>query len=265
MGGGSDKYQVPAVVGAIKVMHELARNGDQGATQAKLVEATGMSKSTMHNLLSTLESHDFVRRESDTRMYRLGPALIPLGTEASRQVTLVRSTIARVAPLAVEHHLSFAIAQVTGPDECRIIERFYPMENVHVGISVGSSYGPMDGALGKVILAHMDPARAARMIKGRKLPAHTDATITSPDTLMEEVEQVRQRGWATSRGELNQNNAVSAGIRGQGGELALLLLALGFPGDLDEERMTEIGSVLAGIAGDVMIEAGIDPAGPSPV
>ncbi len=259
MGDGPDKYQVPAVVGAIKVMHELARHGDQGATQANLVEATGMSKSTMHNLLSTLEAHDFVRRESDTRMYRLGPALIPLGTEASRQVKLVRSTIVRVAPLAVEHHLSFAVAQVTSPDECRIIERFYPMEDVHVGISVGSSYGPMDGALGKVMLANMDSTRADRMIKGRKLPAHTDATITSPDTLMSEVEQVRERGWATSRGELNQNNAVAVGVRGQGGELALLLLALGFPGDLNEDRMTEIGQLLVGVAAEIMTEAGIDP------
>jgi len=259
MGGGSDKYQVPAVVGAIKVMHELARNGDQGATQSNLVEATGMSKSTMHNLLSTLEAHDFVRREADTRMYRLGPALIPLGTEASRQVKLVRSTIMRVAPLALEHHLSFAVAQVTSPDECRIIERFYPMEDVHVGISVGSSYGPMDGALGKVLLAHMDAARANRMIKGRKLPAHTDATITSPETLMAEVEQVRERGWAVSRGELNQNNAVAAGIVGKNGELALLLLALGFPGELGDERMAEIGRLLSGIAGEVMAEAGIAP------
>ena len=145
------KYQVPAVVGAISVLHEVATSDEPGVTQAELVKSTGLSKSTMHNLLATLEAHDFVRRENNSRNYRLGPALIPLGTEASRQVRLVRSTIDRVAPLAAEYHLSFAVAQVVSDEECRIIERFYPTEDVHVGILIGSSYGPMDGALGKVL------------------------------------------------------------------------------------------------------------------
>lgn len=257
--GAVDKYQVPAVVGAIKVMHELTHQGDKGANQTRLVEATGLSKSTMHNLLSTLEAHDFVRRDTDTRMYRLGPALIPLGAEAGRQVTLVRSTIDRIAPLASEHHLSFAVAQLTGRDQCRIIERFYPMENVHVGITVGSSYEPMDGALGKILLAYMEPARANRLIKDRELPAHTDATITSPDSLATEIEQTRERGWSVSRGEFNQNNAVAAGIHGQNGKLALILLALGFPGDLGDDRLASIGEILTAVATEVMAEAGVDP------
>lgn len=255
--GKPAKYQVPAVVGAIRVMHELAASPEPGATQAELVKATGLSKSTMHNLLATLEAHDFVRREQDSRCYRLGPALIPLGTEASRQVQLVRSTIDRIAPLAAKYNLSFAVAQMVTDEECRIIERFYPADDVHVGITVGSGYGPMDGALGKVLLAHMDPARAKRIIKSRRLPAHTDATITTPEALIDEVEQARTRGWAVSAGELNQNHAVVAGVRGKNGNLGLLLLALGFPADLDEERMAEIGQMLSDMAKSIMAEAGV--------
>ena len=251
------KYQVPAVVGAISVLHEVATSDEPGVTLAELVKSTGLSKSTMHNLLATLEAHDFVRRENNSRNYRLGPALIPLGTEASRQVRLVRSTIDRVAPLAAEYHLSFAVAQVVSDEECRIIERFYPTEDVHVGILIGSSYGPMDGALGKVLLAYMDPAKARRIVKSRKLPAHTDATITSPENLIETVEEAKVRGWAISAGELNQNHAVATGVLGQNGELALLLLALGFPADLDDDRMGEIGQLLAGIAASIMADAGI--------
>ncbi len=263
MGSGSDKYQVPAVVGAVKILHELATRGDGGCNQARLVEATGLSKSTMHNLLSTLEAHDFVRRESDSRSYHLGPALIPLGNEAARQIKLVRTSIDRIAPLAEEEHLSFAVAQVTAGDRCRVIERFYPPEDVHVGITVGSGYGPMDGALGKVILASMEPERAAGLVGDHRLPAHTDSTITSPADLLSEVQEARRLGWAVSRGELNQNNAVAAGIRGPDGKLALLLLAIGFPGDLGDDRMAEIGRRLSGIATEVMAAAGIVP--PDPV
>ncbi|HNC06216.1 MAG TPA: hypothetical protein PLS38_07935, partial [Solirubrobacterales bacterium] len=54
-----------------------------------------------------------------------------------------------------------------------------------------------------------------------------------------------------------QNHAVATGVLGQNGELALLLLALGFPADLDDDRMGEIGQLLAGIAASIMADAGI--------
>ncbi|HMT05570.1 MAG: IclR family transcriptional regulator [Solirubrobacterales bacterium] len=250
------KYQVPAVVGAISVLNELASSGEAGATQSELVQATELSKSTLHNLLSTLEVHGFVRRDTNSRQYRLGPALIPLGNEATLQVKLVRSTLDLVAPLAGEYGLSFAVAQPIGPDEMRIISRFYP-PGVHVGITVGSAYGPMDGALGKILLASRDASEATKLIKGRKLPAHTRATITSPDSLIEEIDEVRSRGWSVSHGELNENNAVASGILGADGELELVLLALGFPAQLDGERLDEIGAVLRGTAEAVMASAGI--------
>jgi len=250
------KYQVPAVVGAINVLNVLSGTGEAGATQSELVLETGLSKSTMHNLLSTLESHGFVRRDLNTRQYRLGPALIPLGNEATRQVKLVRTTLDRVAPLAAEHGLSFAVAQPIAADELRIISRFYPPGDVHVGITVGSSYGPMDGALGKILLASKDEAETKKLIKGRKLPAHTRATITSPESLIEEIAEVRSRGWSASQGELNENNAAAAGIWGPEGELELVLLALGFPTQLEGERLQEIGAVLRETADEVMASAG---------
>lgn len=254
--GSNGKYQVPAVVGAISVLNELSATGESGATLSELVDATGLSKSTMHNLLSTLESHGFVRRDQNTRQYRLGPALIPLGNEAARQVKLVRTTLDRVAPLAAAHKLSFAVAQPIDSRQLRIISRFYPPGDVHVGITVGSSYGPMDGALGKILLASMDGVDARRLIKSRKLPAHTRATITSPESLIEEVEEVRSRGWSVSHGEFNENNAAAAGIWGGDGELELVLLALGFPNQLDGERLTEVGTLLRDTAAEVMASAG---------
>ncbi len=256
MGSPDAKYRVPAVVGAINVLGELSGISDQGLTQSDLVERTGLSKSTMHNLLSTLEGFDFVRREPESRFYRLGPALIPLGTAATSQVKLVRYATDRLAPLASAHKLSFAVAQRTAQNEARIIERFYPLEDVHVGVTIGSRYGPMDGAIGKVLLAAMEPGHAHKVIKSRKLPAHTQATITSPETLVNEITDVRSRGWSTSHGEFNENNAVASGVWGPRDELELILLALGFPGQLNADRLEEIGALLKGVAEDVMTAAG---------
>jgi len=256
----TDRYQVPAVVGAIKVLRELWKRGEQGANQAGLVDSTGLSKSTMHNLLATLEENDFVRRDPDTRVYFLGPALIPLGAAATSQVKLLNSTVERITALAGEYGLSFAVAQRVGELEVQIVDRVYPPSDVHVGITVGSTYGPKDGALGKVILAQLDEKRASRVLGLGELPAHTESSITSPEELLAEVAEVRGIGWATSRGELNANNAVAVGIDGPSGELELVVLALGFPSQLDDERLEEVGRLLVSLARDVMVEAGVQSA-----
>ena len=262
MAEADEKYQVPAVVAAIKVLRELAKLPEPGATLSSLVEITGISKSTMHKLLATLALNDFVRRDADTRMYCLGPALIPLGAAASEQVKLLGSAIEMVAPLAGELGLSFAVAQRTASLEVQIIDRFYPPSGVHVGINIGSTYGPLDGALGKILLAGLDADQAREIIKSGSLPAHTRSTITNPGPLLEEVDRAREAGWAASRGELNANYAVAAGIRGQSGELELLLLALGFPAQLDDSRLDEVGEMLVDIADRVMNDAGVPPVVP---
>jgi len=146
----SGNYRVPAVVSAAKILRELRRIGGGGATQSELVRATGLSKSTMHNLLSTLEEEGLVSRDSRTREYRLGPTLITLGAAASGQTRLIEIATERLAPLATELGLSFAVAQPVGPHEAVIVERFYPPEGVHVGVRLGSTYGLYDGALARV-------------------------------------------------------------------------------------------------------------------
>jgi DNA-binding IclR family transcriptional regulator len=254
------EYRVPAVVSAVRVLNVLDADGDGGVSQSELVRATGLSKSTMHNLLKTLEAENFVRRDAQSRRYRLGPALIPLGAAASRQTQLIQLTFDAIAPLAARHGLSFAVAQRTPDDHAQIIERFYPPQDVHVGVTIGSRFGIFDGALGKALLASVGPKRAERLVRRRKLPAHTDSTITDPAALLGQVAEVRERGWAVSEQELNQNNAVAVPVRGLSGEVELYLLALGFPSQLDGEQLTATGRLLREVAESVMEAAGARPA-----
>jgi DNA-binding IclR family transcriptional regulator len=257
-------YRVPAVVSAIRVLEHLDAGGDHGATQSELVAALGASKSTMHNLVSTLEAEGFVRRDPSTRRYCLGPALIPLGAAAVRQTKLTRIASDAIAPLAAHHDLSFAVVQRTTDDFAQVVERFYPPQDVHVGVTLGSRFGISEGALGKLLLAAMEPDDAERLLLGRELPAHTARTITDPAALLREVATARKRGWAVSAQELNENNAVAASVWGPSGKVELFLLGLGFPTQLRKGRLAEMGRLLRGVADSVMVASGArrpEPAG----
>lgn len=250
-------YRVPAVVSAARILRELRRLS-RPATQAELVRGTGLSKSSMHNLLSTLEGEGLVTRDSRTKEYRLGPALITLGAAASGQARLIDIAAERLAPMATELGLSFAVAQPIAADEAVIVERFYPPEGVHVGIRLGSTYGLLDGALGKCLLAGLPAEEAERIVAGGSIPAHTNRTLTRADELLAEVEQVRVRGWGASVQELNENNAVAACVQGRGEGLALMLVALGFAEQLGGARIEQTGEMLAEIARDVRSAAGLE-------
>ena len=253
-------YRVPAIVSAARILGELRRIGDDGATQADLVRSTGLSKSSMHNLLSTLEAERLVTRDARTRLYRLGPALITLGAVASGQARTIEIANERLAPLAAERGVSFAIAQPIGSDEAVVVERFYPPQGVHVGIRLGSTYGPFDGALGKCLLAAMPRAEIERRLRRRSIPAHTERTLTDPGALLAEIDRVRELGWAVSEQELNENNAVAALVLGRSGRPELVLLALGFSEQLGGEEIPRTGELLVRIGQEVRAIAGIEGA-----
>jgi DNA-binding IclR family transcriptional regulator len=241
---------------AIDVLDALAREGAPGATLAELVRLTGRSKSTLHNLLATLEGEAFVARDPGGRRFRLGPRLVELGASAARQTSAVAIVATRIAAMAAEHELSFAMAQSTGGRECQVIDGVYPPRGVHVGITIGDRYGPFDGALGKCLLAAMPPPEARRVIRRGRLPAHTPRAITDPDAMLREVEAVRRQGWAASRQELNENNAVAATVYGGNGGPALLVAALGFASQLDEGSIPAIGAALRDLAHAATHETG---------
>jgi len=253
-------YRVPAVVTAAAVLRELSERPD-GATQTELARAVKASKSTMHNLLATLEAERFVRRDPRTRAYQLGPELISLGSVAEQQMKAVQLAAEALAPLAASERLSFAIAHHTPDGGAQVIERFYPPRDVHVGITLGARFGRFEGAVGKCLLAALPEAEAERAIRRRKLPGYTENSITDADDMAAAVAQVRERGWAVSAQELNEVNAVAVPVFGASGEPVLYLLALGLVDQLPDEQLGELGSRLHGLAEEITRRSG----GASPV
>jgi len=240
-------YRVSAVVMALAALRGLAERPD-GATQTELARAVGASKSTMHNLLATLEQERFVRRDPRTRIYQLGSDLIWLGSVAESQMKVVHLAAEGLALLAASEGLSCAIALPTPECEAQVVERFYSPHNLHVGITLGACFNRFEGALGKCLLAALPPAECERVIRQSALPKHTRRSISDANEMLAEVALVRRRGWAVSAQELNEVNAVAAPVFGADGEPLLYLLALGLTDQLTDDKLDVIGATLHDLA-----------------
>ena len=78
-------------------------------------------------------------------------------------------------------------------------------------------------AMGKVVLARLRPAALARYV-ARGLASYTPSTITSPDSLADELRRVRADGYAVEREEFdNDFCCVAAPVLDEHGRLAAIL------------------------------------------
>jgi DNA-binding IclR family transcriptional regulator len=189
--GGSTEQTIRAVDNAFAVVHTLQQRDGAGVTE--LAEILGLSKSTVHSHLKTLEQLEYVVKRGD--VYHLGLRWLDAGgyvrtrhrlCEMGRAEAdeLAETTGELVAITTHEYGQSVFLYQSSGSKALTI--------DSHVGVRF-----PLHcTANGKAMLAHFPEDRVRRIVDERGLPASTENTYTEADTLLDELERIRERGVA---------------------------------------------------------------------
>jgi len=187
---------------------------ERGVTEVAV--AIGVSKSKAHALLASLSSVGLLRRTERGR-YRVGWRVLSLNrvlsetTEFHRHARPVMKTLARRFGEMV--HLGAL-------DDGKVvyIDRLQGTAAVQIDASrLGERLNAHCSAVGKVLLAQLPEHLLDEVIERHGLPALTSRTITSRAALLEELEMVRVRGFATERGEaLEEISCVAAPITSPG-------------------------------------------------
>lgn len=159
----------------------------------------GLSKGTVHGLLRTLQHVGFVEQEAETGKYRLGAALLHMGSSYLDGNELRTRALNWSDSLAARTHEAVRIGTLHDAKVLVVHHVFRPDDSFQT-LDVGSLLPAHATALGKVLLAH-HPYVADELVKVG-LTSFTDATICDPDRLEREMTRVRERGWASEIGEL---------------------------------------------------------------
>lgn len=182
---------VETVERAIEIIEYLKLNGS--ATVPEITDYLGCAKSTAHRHLKTLESNSFLIEDDDE--YRLGIRFLDYGSVARDKYTLYQEAKPKVDELAdeteekiwctvEEHGRSVHIYGAQGKHSVRTYARVGHRNYLH------------QHAAGKAILAYLPDERIEEIVDAYGLPSRTPHTITNVDDLWEEVEAIRDRGYA---------------------------------------------------------------------
>lgn len=169
-----------------------------GAGVTELAGRLDLAKSTVHDHLSTMRDHGFVVKRGET--YHLGLQFFRYG----QQVRTRFDVYGAARPVIDElERATGEMAWLLVYENGRVMYLYgRPGEtDVDADSLVGSWAYMHCNSGGKAILAHLPPSEVEFVVDRRGLPARTSNTITDPDELREELERVRERGYALNLGE----------------------------------------------------------------
>lgn len=238
---------MPAVERAVRVLRALQTNGGRRLSELSL--DLGLSKSSLSELLATMEQSGIVERDPDSRAFRLGPTLVELGLAARRDLDLA-SAARRQLDWLRDATGETAILHVPSGAEAVIAAASESHHQLKVVAPLGHRLRAFAGSVAKVLLAALPEERLGAAIAHGPLPAFTGRSITDPDSYLDEVRRVRRRGYATDDEEyLPGVRAVSAPVAGEAGGTVAVITAVGASSRLAQDRLRPLaGQVMAAAA-----------------
>lgn len=184
----------------LSLLSLFAQKGPQ-LTLSELAKAAQMGLGTATRYVQTLLELGYLTRDPFTKKYRLAPKILSLGFSLLKDMDLR----ARVTPYLAEVNREFAVGSHCGildGTEVVYVERFRARSLVTLDLTVGSRVPSYCTALGRAILAFMEPKTMHRTLAQMDMPPLTTFTITRKRDLLRELERTRQRGYAVNEQEL---------------------------------------------------------------
>lgn len=155
--------------------------------------------STVGRMLATMTSLGILSQDKETHRYRMGSKVLKWGEVYTSNVDLR----AQARPYMEELHTATAeTISLDIPDgDARIcIERIESPHSLRWVARIGDRMPYYASASGKVLLAFLPPTQQSKVMKLR-LEKLTPNTTTDPKVLRQELEAIRERGYAVSQGE----------------------------------------------------------------
>jgi len=180
---------------SISVLQMIA-DSTEPPTTAKLVERTGMPRPTLHRILKALAAENMVEARAD-KTFILGARMIQLSGRALEQNDLLRVAESELEWLCGKTKESVHLAISAGNEVIYVQKKDSP-QAVRIASKIGMRSPFHASAIAKCYLACLPEDQRELIIQSIEMPKLTQYTITTPEALRADLEQIRIRGYAVS-------------------------------------------------------------------
>jgi len=220
-----DHYTLHSLKKAIRLLRCFTVDEpEKGITE--LAKALKMPKSTVQRMVMTLADEGFLQKNPQTQRYRLGMSILGLSGVITSSNDLYNESMPVLRRLVntVDETAHLAILEGMEVVYLMKVECNHPVRLItHLG-----SRNPLHcTSSGKVILAHKDPSFIDQVLSGG-LNKYASATITDPNVLLKQLQEIRSQGYAYDVNEMDEGTvSVAAPVRDFTGEVVAAINVVG--------------------------------------
>ncbi len=206
---------------------------------SELARMLNLNKSAVHRFLLTLKDHGFVQQLKDSDRYIIGPTAFELGSVYTNSTDLTVEG-KKVLVELVQQTGYMAHLAILDHDSVLYLVNVEPDHQQYLFGAVGQRRVVYNTALGKSLTAWLPETRVREILKSCTFQKLTIHTIGSIEQYLEELETVRQVGFAVDREESSIGvHCISAPVRSKRGEVIAAISVSGF--GMDTQKINEIG------------------------
>jgi DNA-binding IclR family transcriptional regulator len=209
-------------------------------------------KGTVHRILATLRSHQFVRQDPKTLKYGLGFMAAEMSTALKAEDYIVKIIKPHLKKLS-ESCPEAISASILEFKEIRYIARFESSESLRVSIGEGTRFPAHCTATGKVLLSALSNEQLEKMYDDREnIQKLTQNSIDSFPRLLKELKRVRKENLAMDFEEaLVGVNCVARPIRDSKNEILTAISISGPVSRMTKQKMLEFADLLQDTSAEI--------------
>ncbi|WP_027554788.1 IclR family transcriptional regulator [Bradyrhizobium sp. Cp5.3] len=234
---------VQSVDRALSILETLAED-DEGYRLSDLAVRTGLSTSTVHRLLATLESRRFVQFDRAQSKWHVGVRSFTVGASFARR----RNFSAQAVPyLRKLRDLTRETANLAVVDDEFIIvlTRMESREIMRSLTKVGGRVAMVTSGVGKAVLATYSDEDVGAIIRHHGMPRLTEKSIVRPSDLFRELGRIREQGYAIDDEEAQMGlRCVAAVVYDDRAEPLAAISVSGMTSRITDDRLPEIGRIV---------------------
>lgn len=188
------EIKVKSLKKALEILNYFTVKPLLGVTE--ISEYFSLNKSTVHNILSTLQALEYLEQDEASGKYHLGIQILNLSKAMGDNYSITKIAMPYMQEIANQTRERVYLA-VPYRYEVLYLEAMYPAESIELMRSILGERAQMYcTGLGKAMLSYMGNAFVEEYLGRQELKAYTENSITDAEVLKADLARTRQRGYA---------------------------------------------------------------------
>lgn len=207
-----------SVDNALRIMEAMSES-EYELGIAELSRNLGLGRSTVHRLITTLESRGFVTQNPVTAKYKLGIKIVTIGGTILQKIDIIKEARPYLEKLSRATGESSHLALLSG-DEIIFVDKVLGSNPAKMASVIGLRRPAYATATGKMLLAHLPEEQLKKWLYRVSIDRFTPFTLSNTDELSEQLEKIKGLGYSEDLQEMEEGLiCFGAPIRNVSGEV----------------------------------------------